>query len=42
MREKVTQGLLEVKRAPQAPMPRCATNQCLEGWLAQTPDGRKR
>jgi hypothetical protein len=37
MREKVARGPLEVKPAPQAPMPRCATDQRLEGWLAQTP-----
>jgi hypothetical protein len=37
MREKVARGPLETKQAPQAPMPRCATDQHLGGWLAQTP-----
>jgi hypothetical protein len=32
-------GLFEVKQAPQAPMPRCSTDQHLEGWLAQAPRG---
>jgi hypothetical protein len=37
VREKVARRPLEVKQAPRAPMPRCAANQRLEGWLAQTP-----
>jgi hypothetical protein len=36
-REKVARGPLETKQVPQAPMPRCVADQCLEGWLAQTP-----
>jgi hypothetical protein len=30
-------GLLETEQAPQAPMPRCVTDQRLGGWLAQAP-----
>jgi hypothetical protein len=37
MREKVARRPLEAKQALRAPMPRSATNPCLEGWLAQTP-----
>jgi hypothetical protein len=36
-REKVARRPLEEKQGLRAPMPRSATNQCLEGWQAQTP-----